>query len=67
MPVSVCRQQVGNFFRKFPRHRQLISINKRHTGRGGSGLAVRPPRPNDILVLLSADIPFPVLLKRLLK
>ena len=23
---------VGTFFRKFPRHRQLISINKRHTG-----------------------------------
>ncbi|MEU8386157.1 NAD(P)-binding domain-containing protein, partial [Streptosporangium sp. NPDC048865] len=22
----------GTFFRTFPRHRQLISINKRHTG-----------------------------------
>ena len=29
----------GSFFRKFPRHRNLISINKRHTGRGDSSLA----------------------------
>jgi hypothetical protein len=29
----------GEFFRQFPRHRKLISINKRHTGRGGSALA----------------------------
>eukprot|EP01045_Picozoa_sp_COSAG04_P037818 COSAG04_NODE_9847_length_827_cov_4.144231_1_plen_175_part_01 len=30
----------GSFFRKFPIHRQLISINKRNTGRGGSPLAL---------------------------
>jgi hypothetical protein len=29
----------GSFFRRFPRHRNLISINKRHTGRGGSSLS----------------------------
>ena len=23
---------LGSFFRQYPRHRQLISINKRHTG-----------------------------------
>ena len=32
-------EAAGSFFRKFPRHRNLISINKRHTGRGGSELA----------------------------
>ena len=31
--------RVHEFFRTFPRHRRLISINKRHTGRGGSALA----------------------------
>ena len=31
----------GSFFRKFPRHRNLISINKRHTGRGGPGSSPR--------------------------
>merc|ERR1711871_444547 len=32
--------RVAEFFRTFPRHRRLISINKRHTGRGGHGQAM---------------------------
>ena len=30
----------GQFFRRYPRHRNLISINKRHTGRGGDSLSL---------------------------
>src|SRR5262245_54043104 len=31
----------GNFFRTFPRHRKLISINKRHTGYADPELRLR--------------------------
>ena len=29
---TICLFYVGAFFQQFPRHRKLISINKRHTG-----------------------------------
>ena len=43
----------GSFFRKYPRHRSLISINKRHTGRGGSALALEHNLRHDWHSLLS--------------
>lgn len=33
--VNVC-DFVGSFFRKYPRHRKVISINKRYTGNNNS-------------------------------
>jgi cation diffusion facilitator CzcD-associated flavoprotein CzcO len=44
----------GTFFRKFPRHRNLISINKRHTGRGGSALALEHNLRHDWHSLLTS-------------
>ena len=44
----------GSFFRRFPRHRNLISINKRHTGRGGSQLAQEHNLRHDWHSLLSS-------------
>jgi thioredoxin reductase len=43
----------GSFFRKFPRHRNLISINKRHTGRGGTALSKEHNLRHDWHSLLS--------------
>lgn len=43
----------ANFFTKFPIHRQLISINKRHTGRGGSSLALEHNMRHDWHSLLT--------------
>ena len=37
--LTCCRNEaafvysIGAFFQQFPRHRQLISVNKRHTGK----------------------------------
>lgn len=45
--------RVAEFFRTFPRHRRLISINKRHTGRGGSGQAMEHNLRHDWHSLLS--------------
>ena len=47
-------EAAGSFFRKFPRHRNLISINKRHTGRGGSELAREHNLRHDWHSLLSS-------------
>jgi len=47
------RDVPGSFFDKFPRHRRLISINKRHTGRGGSSLAAEYNLRHDWHSLLS--------------
>eukprot|EP01045_Picozoa_sp_COSAG04_P021100 COSAG04_NODE_2236_length_4453_cov_12.461486_1_plen_192_part_10 len=44
----------GSFFRKFPIHRQLISINKRNTGRGGSPLALEHNLRHDWHSLLTS-------------
>ncbi len=44
----------GSFFRQFPRHRNLISINKRHTGRGGSALALEHNLRHDWHSLLTS-------------
>ena len=44
----------GSFFRKYPIHRQLISINKRNTGRGGSPLALEHNLRHDWHSLLTS-------------
>lgn len=44
----------GTFFRYYPRHRSLISINKRHTGRGGHALAVEHNLRHDWHSLLTS-------------
>ena len=45
--------RVAEFFRTFPRHRRLISINKRHSGRGGNGQAMEYNLRHDWHSLLS--------------
>jgi thioredoxin reductase len=44
----------GTFFKKYPRHRTLISLNKRHTGRGGSALSLEHNLRHDWHSLLTS-------------